>query len=126
MNDYVTQAENIIISLKNKSKNKTFKFGGDKLTTNQVRKILSLTSKIYDKTLTRGVEAVRDDIAYLRIQLAYQSGRNKAVKEFVDTSRLIDRVKLIQTNLSKRNIVIFCRYVEALVAFFKYHGGQDS
>ena len=79
---------------------------------------------------SQGPEAVRDKLAYLKVKLIYQSGRYPVVKRFVEVSKLIqalDRleVKYYQQPEEKAMIILFCRYMEALVAYFKYYGGKD-
>lgn len=126
--DYVKCAENVIKFLKKEN------FGvvgsKDTLSTSKIRNILSSTSEIYDMVRFQGPEAVRDKLAYLKVKLIYQSGRYPVVKRFVEVSKLIqalDRleVKYYQQPEEKAMIILFCRYMEALVAYFKYYGGKD-
>ncbi len=118
---YIDDAEKVIKELKKNN----FKEDRDTLTTNQIRKILSLTSKISDQLMTRSVDSVQEDLNALRIQLVYQSGRNKAVKKFVDLAELLPFIKEIQQSNDKQDIQRFCRYIEALVAYFKFYGGSN-
>lgn len=101
----------------------------DTLTTSAIRNILSLTSEIYDMVRSQGPEAVRDKLAYLKVKLIYQSGRNAAVKRFVKVSKLIQALDRLERYYQKPDekamIILFCRYMEALVAYFKYYGGKD-
>lgn len=126
--DYVKCAENVIKFLKKEN----FGVVGSKetLSTSKIRNILSSTSEIYDMVRSQGLEAVRDKLAYLKVKLIYQSGRYPVVKRFVEVSKLIqalDRleVKYYQQPEEKAMIILFCRYMEALVAYFKYYGGKD-
>lgn len=126
--DYVKCAENVIKFLKKEN----FGVVGSKetLSTSKIRNILSSTSEIYDMVGSQGPEAVRDKLAYLKVKLIYQSGRYPVVKRFVEVSKLIqalDRleVKYYQQPEEKAMIILFCRYMEALVAYFKYYGGKD-
>ncbi|MFY4503207.1 type III-A CRISPR-associated protein Csm2 [Ligilactobacillus ruminis] len=126
--DYVKCAENVIKFLKKEN----FGVVGSKetLSTSKIRNILSSTSEIYDMVRSQGPEAVRDKLAYLKVKLIYQSGRYPVVKRFVEVSKLIqalDRleVKYYQQPEEKAMIILFCRYMEALVAYFKYYGGKD-
>lgn len=126
--DYVKCAENVIKFLKKEN----FGVVGSKetLSTSKIRNILSSTSEIYDMVRFQGPEAVRDKLAYLKVKLIYQSGRYPVVKRFVEVSKLIqalDRleVKYYQQPEEKAMIILFCRYMEALVAYFKYYGGKD-
>lgn len=78
---------------------------------------------------SQGPEAVRDKLAYLKVKLIYQSGRNAAVKRFVKVSKLIQALDRLERYYQKPDekamIILFCRYMEALVAYFKYYGGKD-
>lgn len=130
--DYVKSAEDVIKYLE-KEKFSTFtnakKGSKDTLTTSAIRNILSSTSEIYDMVRSQGPEAVRDKLAYLKVKLIYQSGRNAAVKRFVKVSKLIQALDRLERYYQKPDekamIILFCRYMEALVAYFKYYGGKD-
>ena len=130
--DYVKSAEDVIKYLE-KEKFSTFtnakKGSKDTLTTSAIRNILGSTSEIYDMVRSQGPEAVRDKLAYLKVKLIYQSGRNAAVKRFVKVSKLIQALDRLERYYQKPDekamIILFCRYMEALVAYFKYYGGKD-
>ncbi|MDO5719088.1 MAG: type III-A CRISPR-associated protein Csm2, partial [Tissierellia bacterium] len=62
------------------------------------------------------------DIQILRMKLIYDSGREKAVKEFVHETKLLEYVSEIGND--RNNLIVFCRYMEALVAYHKYWGGK--
>ena len=130
--DYVKCAENVIKYLEKEefSVITNPKRGSrDILTTSAIRSILSSTSEIYDMVKSQGPEAVRDKLAYLKVKLIYQSGRNAAVKRFVKVSKLIQALDRLERYYQKPDekamIILFCRYMEALVAYFKYYGGKD-
>lgn len=134
--DYVKCAEDVIKYLEKEefsviTNPKNSKRGSkDTLTTSAIRNILGSTSEIYDMVRSQGPEAVRDKLAYLKVKLIYQSGRNAAVKRFVKVSKLIQALDLLeekyyQKSEEKDKIILFCRYMEALVAYFKYYGGKD-
>ena len=46
------------------------------------------------------------------------------VEEFVKKAEIIDILKEINT--SKKNYLLFSRYMEALIAFHKYYGGKEQ
>ena len=133
--DYVKSAEDVIKYLEKEefsviTNPKNSKRGSkDTLTTSAIRNILSSTSEIYDMVRSQGPEAVRDKLAYLKVKLIYQSGRNAAVKRFVKVSKLIQALDRLERYYQKPDekamIILFCRYMEALVAYFKYYGGKD-
>ncbi|WP_078807357.1 type III-A CRISPR-associated protein Csm2 [Pilibacter termitis] len=96
----------------------------NKLTTTQIRNLLSLTANLYDEIQVKKFEELTDKINYLRVQFVYQSGRNKSVEYFVKKAGIIDLLKNRVKN--KVTLIRFCRYMEALVAYFKYNGGNDK
>ena len=107
-----------------------------KLSKSQIRKILSSVIRIENKVtgLTSDAqnsdalpEEIVEEIDYLKVRIAYQvgrdSGREKLVKEFVDKTDLLSWISGIQG--SKKRFLQFSRYVEALVAYHRYYGGDD-
>lgn len=122
---YVDAAEAAIKKLK--------EAGGGKITvtTSQLRKILFAVNSAKNKVelAMRTSEDVNimpkniaNQVAMIRAYIAYQS-RYKEVKEFEQTTQLINKVKEIGQSYSK--FLEFYKYVEALVSFHKYYGGQD-
>ncbi|WP_244054469.1 type III-A CRISPR-associated protein Csm2 [Ligilactobacillus pabuli] len=118
---YVSEAEKVILSLKENN----FKHGRDVLTTSQIRNLLSLTSSILNDLVFKEFEQVMDKLSYLRIQFVYQSGRNGAVKDLVETAQILKILENVQAKKDKETLIRFCHYMEALVAYFKYYGGKD-
>ena len=112
--NYVLKAENVIERVIKKN---------DKLTISKIRNLLSLTSAMYDELQTKEFDDLLDRKNYLIVQLAYQSGRENAVKVFVEEAKLILALKECDT---KEKLIRYCRYMEALVAYFKYYGGKDQ
>lgn len=53
----------------------------------------------------------------------YECGREALVKNFVEEADILPILKEI--NGSKKNYILFSRYMEALIAFHKYYGGKD-
>ncbi|PMB85056.1 type III-A CRISPR-associated protein Csm2 [Dolosicoccus paucivorans] len=92
------------------------------LTTSQIRKLLNLTSRLYDESKVKSYEQLEESINYLRVQFLYQAGRESAVKTLVERANLIEAVKEIKDIDSLR---LFSRYMEALVAYHRYKGGED-
>lgn len=119
MDDYVAEAERVIKEIKNE---------GKEITTSQIRKFLSGVVKIQNKiqlTTDSGSKLDRDlknEILALKVKLAYQSGRDNKVKNFVQKTQLIEKVgKVIKEEMSYDD---FYAYVEALVAYHKFLGGR--
>lgn len=119
--NYVDQAENVIKTLAKNRNNKVI------LTTSKIRNILTTSATIYDKVRRKQgslTEAEKADIQNLRMKLVYEYGRNESgVRDFIDKSQLIEEIKKIGDDREK--LIIYCKYVEALVAYHRYFGGQD-
>lgn len=121
--NYVDKAEKTILSLNRDVKNRK---NPEKflLTTSKIRNLLALTSTLYDESRSKKYVELSDKIAYLRVQFVYQAGREpRSVKDFVDKANIIEALKEIKDTESLQR---FCRYMEALVAYFKYYGGDDK
>ena len=117
-NNYVDKAEKVIKSLnRNKRDPKLFL-----LTTSKIRNLLNLTSTLFDESKVKEYKDLADKIAYLRVQFVYQSGRETSVKDLVKKAEILDILKEIN---NKESLQRFCRYMEALVAYFKFYGGKD-
>lgn len=124
--NYVDEAERVILELKKKTDKKGKEI--PLVTTSKLRNLLAMTADIYNEVLGYRDEklstALRERIEYLRVRFLYEAGREPGVKALVEaadiTSVLKDAVK------SKSNYILFNRYMEALVAFHKYHGGKDN
>ena len=119
--NYVDKAEKVIKSLNHTKdhRNNKIKFF---LTTTKIRNLLNLTSNLFDESKIREYKELADKIAYLRVQFVYQSGRETAVKDFVKKAEILDILKEIN---NKESLQRFCRYMEALVAYFRFYGGKD-
>lgn len=96
-----------------------------KISTSQIRKFLSAVNKINNKINYQNnsdilSEDIVAEIAYMRIQFAYLVGRNKSLKELHE--KLDDAIANIKN--SKSNFINFARYVEAIVAYHKFLGGD--
>ena len=119
--NYVDKAEKVIKSLNHTKdhRNNKIKFF---LTTTKIRNLLNLTSNLFDESKVREYEELKDKIAYLRVQFVYQSGREEAVLDLVQKGEILPILKEIN---SRESLQRFCRYMEALVAYFKFYGGKD-
>jgi CRISPR-associated protein Csm2 len=125
--NYVPKAEEVIQSLRVPEKN------GDgyklMLTTSKIRNLLSMITDIYNTVSMRLDEKLDNDILghiqYLKMRFAYEAGRDntQAVRKFVEKAEIFKHIDEIQT--SRSQLLIFCRYMEALVAYHKFYGGRD-
>jgi|O827metagenome_2_1110793.scaffolds.fasta_scaffold34801_2 CRISPR-associated protein Csm2 len=126
---YVNEAREVIEELKESG----FRVGNgrnsDELTSTQIRNLLASTTPLYDAARTQRSDTYDDRITAIRINAIYQSGRNKAVKKLVETSKMLNILEDIteEEDLKKKReyILRFCKYMEALVAYFKFFEDQD-
>lgn len=117
--------------IKNIKKNK---YNEIALTTSQIRKFLTAVNVVRNKVelfkaqnkacdaLSRELTA---EVKFLKVNLLYQAGKDKSgtVKNFVEVANLEAIIDDIGNDLQK--FAKFCKYVEALVAYHKFLGGND-
>lgn len=97
-------------------------FGG--LTTTKLRGIYGLVMNVYTKINTPDdFEEHKSDLQYLRVKMAYEAGREDAVKTFLAKTRLMDLAADVG---DYDQFKLYCRYAESLVAYFKFYGGKDK
>jgi len=93
----------------------------------KIRGILELVNKIYNDVFYIAENELNthqiSDIAYLKVKLAYEYGREDSVAQFIKKTRIMDVVDQIKT---KDDFLLYARYVESLIAYFKFHGGRDN
>ena len=125
-NNYVDKAEEAIKSLVEESKQKC-RGKVNIVTTSKIRNLLAMTADIYNQVMICQNDKLSDDlkgrIEYLRVRFMYECGREPLVKNFVEEADVLPILKEI--NGSKKNYILFSRYMEALIAFHKYYGGKD-
>lgn len=124
--NYVDVAEEVIKKLRKPDKKEGFKLA---LTTSKIRNILSMVSELYTDAQHAREEKLSEDmvgrVQYLRMRIAYEAGREgreNAVKEFVNKAELLPRISEIGN--SRQKLLLFCNYMEALVAYHKFYGGD--
>ena len=98
-----------------------------KLTTSKIRNILSMISDIYNVEINRTETTLlpenQNRIQMVRVRLAYECGREDAVKKFVYETDLLSYIKGIHD--SRNEFIRFARYMEALVAYHRFYGGDN-
>lgn len=127
--DIVDRAEDVIKRLKKDRR-------GEKtmLTTSQLRKLFSAVTAIKNKVeLANSRTKVSErklssdlalEVKFLKTLVLYQVGRennnskNDAMRDFVDRSQITKEIDQIGTSYTR--FILFCKYMEALVAFHKY------
>ncbi|WP_302809341.1 type III-A CRISPR-associated protein Csm2 [Megamonas funiformis] len=135
MENIVDKAELAIKSIRKPNKKNHDKLVIE-LKTNQIRKILTAVNilknkvdiyKIANPQAKKLDEELQMEIEFLRVNIAYQIGREKGkenlVREFIEKADLLNMVKNINGDI--KAFENFCRYIEALVAFHKFYGGQE-
>ena len=126
--NYVDKAEKAILSLRDKANQQQRGRGELKIvTTSKIRNLLAMTADIYNQVMICQNDKLSDDlkgrIEYLRVRFMYECGREPLVKNFVKEADILPILKEI--NGSKKNYILFSRYMEALIAFHKYYDGKD-
>ncbi len=128
--NYVEVAEAKIKELK---KNNTKPQSNGRITvsivsTSKIRGLLSMVSDIYNDVLNETGELLNSDtvarINYMKVHFYYEAGREKLVKEFLETAEIFPLIEAIRGKRS--GFILFSRYMEALVAFRKYYVGNDD
>lgn len=118
--NYVDEAEKVIKSMIKRDKNGRVSIG---ITTSKIRNLLSMISEIYHDAMHSKEKQLDDDILsriqYLKMRFAYEAGRDKNVKEFVNTANIFHVMDEI--GREKENLIVFCHYMEALVAYRKFY-----
>ena len=136
MDNYVDRADRVIRELSEEASRNRYKM----VTTSQIRKFLTAVNQINGKIdqFKNGIKTSASDtipedlqmeIKFLKVRLAYQIGRagdkrNNRVKDFEDKAELFKEIDGIGDSLERYEN--FARYVEALVAFHKFYGGEED
>ena len=120
--NYVSQAEAVIKRLiVENGKNKI-------LTTSKIRKLLAMISEMYTKAKRLKSNTLNSDlltkIQYFKMHTVYEAGRESSVKKFVEEAQITNQIDKIKTDREK--LILFCHYMEALVAYRKFLGGRDE
>lgn len=130
MTDIVQQADDVMNTLMHPKS--TGRYQPKTLTKSQIRKFLTavntVTNKVNMYKIKHPGETEMDDdltaeVKYLKVKIVYQAGREAAVKQFVNTSRILDRINSVGNSIKEYNEL--AKYVEALVAYHKFYGGKD-
>ena len=124
---YVDKAEKVIINLAEESKEKN-RGKVNIVTTSKIRNLLAMTADIYNQVVASSKETLSEElngrVEYLRVRFMYECGRETKVREFVQKAEILEILKEIKQ--SKKNYLLFSKYMEALIAFHRYYGGKDE
>lgn len=117
--NYVGKAESVITALIGRK---------ELLTTSKIRKLLAILSEIYTDARHDGKKELSDEIKsriqYFKMRFVYEAGREKSVKAFWEAAQIEKQIDKIGN--SKKELILFCHYMEALVAYRKFLGGKDE
>lgn len=98
------------------------------VTTSKIRNLLAMTTDIYNDVINTSEEKLSLELVgrinYLHIRFIYEAGRDEKVKELVNTAHIIEHLN--EVNGSRKQYILFSRYMEALVAFRKFYGKNDN
>mgnify|MGYP000493918128 CR=1 FL=1 len=93
------------------------------LTTSKLRRIYSFIMNLYTQiNAPEDFENRIGDLQYLKVKMAYEAGREQSVRDFLDATQLMNAIDSIKTY---DQFMLYCRYAESLVAFFKFYGGKE-
>lgn len=119
--NYVDKAEDVVNNLMRDKKNHLI------LTTSKIRNILSMISTIYNEVIHYPSDKLNEDIVerlkYLKMRFAYEAGREKAVKNLIEVAKIFEIIEWIGND--KQKCILFCEYMESIVAYHKFNGGKD-
>ena len=125
--NYVDEAERVIERLAQNAKKDKLGHPMFLLTTSKIRNLLSMVSELQtDAQHCSGSELDEELISrvqYLKMRIAYEEKKKKAVMEFVRSADLLNQAAAIGKD--RQQLIVFCNYMEALVAYHKYYGGKD-
>lgn len=117
---YVDRAEQVINMLRSDPHYRNF-------TVSKIRNILAMVNDIYNDVFIQTEPILTKDtlnkIQRLRIRLVYECGREPIIRSFTDSGKLLDEIAKIGNQREK--FIDFSRYMEALVAYHRYYGGND-
>ena len=127
--DVAAEAEAVIQSLVYKDHRDNERLD---LKTSQIRKFLAAVTSVTNQIEVWHMQHIDTDVLpdelaaqvkYLKVKLAYQAGREKSVKQFAEKARLSQRIDAI--GCDRRKYQEFAHFVEALVAYHRFYGGQE-
>ena len=70
------------------------------------------------------VACVREAEQMARIRIAYECGRDRGTREFVEAAHLLPWLKDIGN--SRTNALRYVHYLEAIVAYHRFFGGREN
>ena len=112
--DFADKAQEVM-----KNREKDFR----ELTTTKLRNIYSQVINVSTKVNNESeFQAHIADIQYLKVKMAYESGRERSVEQFLGKTQLMALLDNVKTY---EQFTLYCKYAESLVAYFKFYGGRN-
>lgn len=94
------------------------------LTTSKLRGIYGYIMNVYTRIdAPEEFERYRSEVQYLKVRMAYECGRDRDVKKFIERSYLLNALDAVK---NYDQFKLYCRYAESLVAYFKFYGGEEK
>lgn len=123
--NYVDEAEKVMQSLVQTNRRGESVMS---LTTSKLRNLLSMVAQMKtDAQHSRDSELspdLRSRVQYLKMRIAYEAGREKEVRNFVEKASLLPYVSEIGGD--RKKLLLFCEYMEALTAYHRFYGGREN
>lgn len=98
------------------------------VTTSKIRNLLAMAADIYNDVNISNDDHLSEEtvgkINYMKIRFYYEAGREPLVNKLFKEAKVLEIMNEIGD--SKKNYILFNRYMEALVAFRKYYVGADD
>ena len=96
--------------------------------TSKIRNLLAMTTDIYNQVVNLKEEKLSTEligqINYMKIRFVYEAGREVKVKKLIEEADILTHIDEIKN--SRKQYILFSRYMEALVAYRKFYGGRDE
>ena len=122
--DFVDAAESVVKGLMHPNKNGQNVID---ISNSKIRRIFSLVVAIFNKERLRTEEKLaaesKSALMMARVRIAYEAGREKTVKEFVEAAKLLEYIKGAEDD--REQFIRLAQYMEALVAWHRYYGDKD-
>lgn len=121
--NYARVAEAIVSTPSGDGRTRGLKDKFKRLSMSKLRGIYGLVTNVYTCVNTPSdLEESFSDLQYIKVKMAYESGRDSVVKDFISETRLMTLLDQIH---SYDQFMLYCRYAESLVAYFKFYGGKE-
>ena len=107
---------------------KLMKTRSRQITTSKLRNILSLLMDVYNTEILRTEVELSEEsqvkLQMARIRIAYECGRDRNTKEFVEGAYLLPWLKAVGS--SREQAIRYIHYLEAIVAYHRFWGGREN